>query len=48
MNLSHNYTKAIEILANGYLPIFLVTSLKLQEILALVKKVWSKQTQTMT
>ena len=33
----HNYTKAIRILAKGYLPISLITSLKLQEILTPVK-----------
>ena len=34
----HNYAKAIGILAKGYLPISLVTPLKLQEILASVKE----------
>ena len=38
MNLSHNYTKAIRILAKGYLPISLITPLKLKESLAMVKK----------
>ena len=33
----HNYAKAIRILAKGYLPISLVTPLKLKEILASVK-----------
>ena len=39
----HNYVKVIRILAKVYLPVLLVSPLKLQEILALVK-----QTQTMT
>ena len=38
MNLSHNYAEVITILAKGYLPILLVTALKLQEMLALVKE----------
>ena len=38
----HNYAKVIRILAKGYLPITLVTSLKLQEILALVKEILTK------
>ena len=45
MNVSPNYTyyaKAIRILAKGYLPISLVTPLKLQEILALVKETLTK------
>ena len=33
----HNYAKAIRILAKGYLPISLITSLKLKEALASVK-----------
>ena len=44
----HNYVKAIRILVKGYLPITLITLLKLQEILALVKETLSKQTQTVT
>ena len=38
----HMYTKAIRILAKGYLPISLVKPLKLQEILVLVKETLSK------
>ena len=38
----HNYAKAIGILAKGYLPILLVTPLKLQEILASVKETLPK------
>ena len=38
----HNYAKAIRILAKGYLPILLITPLKLQEILTLVKEMLSK------
>ena len=38
----HNYAKAIRILAKGYLPILLVTPLKLQEILALVMETLTK------
>ena len=41
MNLSHNYTiiqKQIRILAKGYIPISLITPLKLKEILASVKE----------
>ena len=34
----HKYAKAIRILAKGYLPISLITPLKLKEILALVKE----------
>ena len=34
----YNYAKAIRILAKGYLPIILVTPLKLKEMLALVKE----------
>ena len=34
----HNYAKAIRILAKGYLPISLITPLKLKEILASVKE----------
>ena len=37
-----NYAKVIRILAKGYLPIWLITSLKLQEILALVKETLTK------
>ena len=37
-----NYTKAIRILAKGYLPILLVTPLKLQDMLALVKETLTK------
>ena len=33
----HKYAKSIRILAKGYLPISLITPLKLKEILALVK-----------
>ena len=38
----HNYVKAIRILAKGYLPITLVTPLKPQEILALIKETLTK------
>ena len=38
----HNYAKAIRILAKGYLAIFLVTPLKLQEILVLLKETLTK------
>ena len=38
----HNYAKVIRILAKGYLSILLVTPLKLQEILALVKETLTK------
>ena len=38
----HNYAKAIIILTKGYLPVSLVTPLKLQEILALVKETLTK------
>ena len=38
----HNYTKAIRILAKGYLPITLVTPLKLQEILVSIKETLTK------
>ena len=38
----HIYTKAVRILAKGYLPISLITPLKLQEILNLVKKMLTK------
>ena len=38
----YNYTKAIRILAKGYLPITLVTPIILQEILALVKDTLTK------
>ena len=34
----HNYSKAIRILARGYLPILFITPLKPKEILALVKE----------
>ena len=34
----HNYAKGIRILAKGYLPILLITPLKLKEILVLVKE----------
>ena len=34
----HNYAKAIRIMAKGYLLIWLVTPLKLKEILASVKE----------
>ena len=40
----HNYAKAIRILAKGYLPISLVTSLKLKEIFASVKETLIKTT----
>ena len=39
------YAKAVRILAKGYLPISLVTPLKLQEILGLVKEVLIKTNQ---
>ena len=42
-----NYAKVIRILAKGYLPITLITSMKLQEILASIKETLLKQTQTM-
>ena len=38
----HNYTKVIRILAKGYLPISLITPLKLQEILTSVKEMLTK------
>ena len=38
----HNYAKAIRILAKGYLPVTLVTPLKLQEILVSVKETLTK------
>ena len=38
----HNYVKVIRILAKGYLPITLVTPLKLQEILSSVKETLTK------
>ena len=38
----HNYAKVIRILAKVYLPITLITLLKLQEILALVKETLTK------
>ena len=38
----HNYAKVIRILAKGYLPVSLVTPLKLQEILALVQETLTK------
>ena len=38
----HNYTKAIRILAKGYLPISLITPLKLKEILASIKETLTK------
>ena len=41
MNLKHNYAKyakAVRILAKGYLPIFLITPYKLQEIINSVKE----------
>ena len=34
----HKYAKAIRILTNGYLPVLLITPLKMKEILALVKE----------
>ena len=45
MNLSHNCTyipKLVRILAKGYLPISLIMSLKLQEIINLVKQMLIK------
>ena len=41
------YAKVVRILAKGYLPISLVTPLKLQEILHLVKKPLLKPIQNM-
>ena len=41
---SHMYAKAIRILAKGYLPISLVTTLKLKEILDAVKTTIGKMT----
>ena len=38
----HIYTKVVRILARGYLPISLITPLKLQEILNLVKVMLTK------
>ena len=38
----HIYTKAVRILAKDYLPILLITPLKLQEILNLVKETLTK------
>ena len=38
----HSYTKAIRILTKGYLPISLITPLKLQEILKSVKDTLTK------
>ena len=38
----HNYTKAIRNLAKGYLPILLMTPLKLQDILASIKEMLNK------
>ena len=39
----HDYAKAIRILAKEYLPILLVTPLKLKEMLALVKETLNKK-----
>ena len=44
----HNCIKAIRILAKGYLPILLITPLKLQEILASVKEMLTKTNPDMT
>ena len=41
------FAKAIRILAKGYLPISLITPLRLREILTMVKKTLSKPIQTM-
>ena len=41
------HTKTIRILAKGYLPVLLITPLKLKEILKLVKQQLEKQLQTM-
>ena len=38
----HIYAKAVRILAKGYLPILLITSLKLQEILNSIKEMLTK------
>ena len=38
----HIYAKAVRILANGYLPILLITPLKLQEILHSIKEMLTK------
>ena len=38
----HIYTKAVRILAKGYLPISLITPYKLQEIINLVKETLNK------
>ena len=38
----HIYAKAVRIWANNYLPILLITPLKLQEILNLVKDILTK------
>ena len=43
----HIYTKAIRILAKGYLPISLITPYKLQEIINLVKETLTNVTQIM-
>ena len=44
----HNCTKVIRILAKVYLPIMLITLLKLQDILELVKETLTKTTQITT
>ena len=41
----HNYAEVIRILAKGYLPISLITPLKLQEILASVKEMLTKKSR---
>ena len=38
----HIYTKAVRILAKGYLPISFITPLKLQEILTSIKEMLTK------
>ena len=43
----HIYTKAVRILAKGYLPISLITPLKLQEILSSIKEMLIKLIQIM-
>ena len=41
------YAKAIRILSKGYLPIFLISLSKLQEILNTIKMQFQQQSQTM-
>ena len=48
ISLLHIYAKAVRILAKGYLPILLITPLKLQEILKLSETHWLKLIQIIT